>query len=360
MIEPDERGQTRSSKTAVILFVLAFFVVAICSLVAMCKLFTSKQEEVPRIAKSEELSPFAATLRASFQHDPKNGWFTNGPVSIEDVRSLVERHKIGKLTFKTSEIDADSLACLKAGFIEKLTIERDHIDASAMEQISQFPHLKALRFVNDHGITDEVISKLTGPSILQRLELRFASISAKGVEHLAKTFKQLEVLDLSYCKRVDDTAVSSIRGMSTLRELVVRNTSVGDAGAIRLSQLPQLNVLILDGLDITDSAVRKFGNRVKLLGLKGTKISDAATISLAKMSKLEMVQFQDCKKITAPAVSQLQKRLPDCTIEVGLTSDVGEKYASLIKDYQGSMKSADDGYLRDREDREKLRRQLQQ
>jgi len=91
---------------------------------------------------------------------------------------------------------------------------------------------------------------------------------------------------------VRDAGLAHLRGLRTLHQLNLDGTKVTDAGLVRLKGLMQLEELFLDSTQITDAGLEHLRGLTQLrtVDLRHTQVTDAG-------------------------VAELQKALPNCTIE---------------------------------------------
>jgi Leucine-rich repeat (LRR) protein len=100
------------------------------------------------------------------------------------------------------------------------------------------------------ALTDEHLGFLESMGKLKHLDLGYNSIVGPGLVHLAGC-PQLEELSMNYCSGLDDGAMVYVAKLERLREVALRDTKVGDAGAERLHGHRRLETVIVRGSRVT-------------------------------------------------------------------------------------------------------------
>jgi hypothetical protein len=115
---------------------------------------------------------------------------------------------------------------------------------------------------------------------------------------------------------VTDAGMVRIKELTKLQELDLSYTSISDAGLAHLNSLTNLQILELGYTNVTDAGLvqlKRF-NRLNSLNLQNTRISDAGLESLRGLSELRWLYLSETDTADS-AVRDLQKALPNCTIE---------------------------------------------
>jgi len=117
-------------------------------------------------------------------------------------------------------------------------------------------------------------------------------------------------------RQISDTDLKELAKFGSLSHLSLSQMKIMDTGVKELSKLQHLQALDISGTQITDTGIKELTNlkNLILLDLSENPITDKALVELAKFDKLVMLHLRDCKQITAPAVAELQKALPNCKI----------------------------------------------
>ena len=122
-------------------------------------------------------------------------------------------------------------------------------------------------FLHNTQVTDDCVPFLAKHTRLRYLDLGGCDVSDRSIDSLA-TMSSLEYLSLSHERgdgaKVTDLSAVELAKLKTLRHLDLSWTSVGDAGLEPISQLPQLESLILSGTHVTSVTLAKLDWTSKL------------------------------------------------------------------------------------------------
>jgi hypothetical protein len=164
---------------------------------------------------------------------------------------------------------------------------------------------------NDPG-ADEIagcVSRLPG---LDLLDLDCSDLSDSGLARL----RGLDVRQLVlFNTNVTDAGARHLRGITSLRVLILDGTLVGDDGMAQIATLPKLEELSVSRTNVTDVGV---GSIVKLpalkdLNLAGTQVGDKGAALLASKARLEGIELYDTR-VSPAAIQALRAALPDAGI----------------------------------------------
>src|SRR5579859_2106455 len=154
--------------------------------------------------------------------------------------------------------------------------------------LSRLTHLEklhvSLHFLSNINIQDKGVAHLAPLTALQ--ELRLAQTKITGTT--LAPFVHLRFLDASETPFTDD-GIASLKGMTALSKLYLRNTLVTDKGLRILGDLKSLTELDLYGVSITDAGLAHLKGLTGLrkLNLLGSEVTDAGVESLAGMTQIE-------------------------------------------------------------------------
>ena len=141
--------------------------------------------------------------------------------------------------------------------------------------------------VDLHGskATDADLVCLEGLTSLRTLDLRLTSIGDEGVAHL--------------------------RRLTELRFLNLFRSQLSDAGLASLSGMKDLETLLIGGTKVTDSGLAQLKGFAKLrkLSLFDTQVGDAGLVHLMGLSRLETLLI-GMSKVTEAGTAALQKANP--------------------------------------------------
>jgi Leucine-rich repeat (LRR) protein len=153
-------------------------------------------------------------------------------IGDESLKPILGMTNLTRLRIDGSQITDDGVktfASLSNLSILELTGAR-YIHGTGFETLGG---LKRLRFLNlaDSAIDDNGLATIAAslPS-LRVLELKGTWISVKGLDSLAR-LPQLAILDLSGCRRIDESAFEPLRNLKGLRQLWVGNSRISEQRA---------------------------------------------------------------------------------------------------------------------------------
>ena len=166
---------------------------------------------------------------------------------------------------------------------------RDSPDASRVVQlIRQLPQVTKLRV--GPNCTDGDLDGLSEASTLTELNLSNSKVGDRGLVHL-RGLASLTRLDLSGTL-ISDDAGQDIATHQGLVMLHLGRTKVGDATLEQLTALTHLNTLLIDGADVTARGLAVLG----------------------RLADLEYLYVREIPEVTDDDVDALQRSLPDCRI----------------------------------------------
>lgn len=151
-------------------------------------------------------------------------------------------------------------------------------DSGFREILHSCPGLRKLKISHGSQLTDLLFHDISATSLsLTHVSLRWCNLLTNpGIQNLAFN-KELSVLDLRDCRKLSDAALSS------------------------LCSLPNLQVLFLDGMDITDLGLSYLGQgkcRLISLSLRGCrKLTNACISSIFSGSSGSTLQNLDLSKL---------------------------------------------------------------
>ncbi len=165
------------------------------------------------------------------------------------------------------------------------------IGDSALRHIKDLTQLEELGFI-DNNMTDNAFENIEMMTHLRKLYLEKVPITGTGLIHI-KGLTRLQSLCLMGTN-VNDDGLVHLKDMIGLRELSLWNTLVTDAGLVNLKEMSCLWCLQLNGIKVTDAGL-------------------ASLRDLKQLRRLEIAGTW----ITAGAVDEFQKALPECEVVFG-------------------------------------------
>ena len=135
-----------------------------------------------------------------------------------------------------------------------------------------------------------------------------------GLEYV-KELPNLQLLDING-GRVTDAGLKHLEGLTSLQTLSLAHAQITDAGLVQLKGLNNLESLNLSGTQVTDAGLEHLRGLVTLetLWLSRTKVSDAGLVNLRRLTKLKHLGLSNTQ-VTDEGVAKLQEALPDCKID---------------------------------------------
>ncbi|KAK8986859.1 hypothetical protein V6N11_037785 [Hibiscus sabdariffa] len=167
------------------------------------------------------------------------------------------------------------------------------VDAEWMAYLGAFRYLRSLNLADCYRINNSAIWSLVGMTSLKEV-------------------------DLSRCMKVSDAGVRHIISISNLEKLWISETAVTANGVALLSSLKNLSVLDLGGLPVTDTALNSLQALTKLqyLDLWGSKISNKGALVLQSFPKLSFLNLAWTNVTIFLNLSSLEcLNMSNCTID---------------------------------------------
>lgn len=168
----------------------------------------------------------------------------------------------------------------------------NNVDAEWMAYLGAFRYLRSLNLADCHRINNSALWSLVGMTSLKEV-------------------------DISRCAKVTDAGIRHLVSISTLQILRISETGVTADGIKLLSSLTALFVLDLGGLPVTDTALSSLQALTKLeyLDLWGSNISNKGATVLQKFPKLKFLGLAWTNVTILPNLSSLEcLNLSNCTI----------------------------------------------
>jgi len=110
---------------------------------------------------------------------------------------------------------------------------------------------------------------------------------------LVQYFPEVEAIHLSRCKKINNESLKYLSGLKKLEILNLNETEITDAGLKYLKDLKSLKELDLTSTKVTDKGIQELAGLKKLINLVVYKT-----------------------KVTQKGVNELQKKIPDCYIDL--------------------------------------------
>jgi hypothetical protein len=182
--------------------------------------------------------------------------------------------------------------------LERLLIQCDELTDAGLGHLARLRNMRTLS-LQSTSITDAGLAHLNGMQKLEELSLLATQVKGPGLAHLRR-MPRLSALDLDGAP-LNPKFLEEFKGLPALTGLGLGHTALEDEALEHLVPLYRLDVLNLTGINITD---------------RGLKI-------LARMNGLKLLYLYD-NTVSRPALAELQKALPQTTIDADYPLDPNE------------------------------------
>lgn len=227
---------------------------------------------------------------------------------LQTARCLEEIHVTSDL------LTDESLAviCELPKLVSLLISRAPRITDGGLQSLKKRPHLRELYLANT-SVGDNGLKYLEGLNTLWSLDLAGTQVTDRGVKELS-SLRALSLLTLSGTA-VEGPGLAYLRNNENLG-LCLDQTAVNDQGVQQFtSRLTQLKHLDLSHTAITDLAAPAIAalNRLNVLKLAGTSISDAGLSAFHNHPNLEGLDVEGCA-LSRSAILALKKSSRRLTI----------------------------------------------
>lgn len=172
------------------------------------------------------------------------------------------------------------------------------IDDQALLNISKLNEAEAAFEVLDLAnsrVSDIGLATVAKWSSLKELNLEKSQVQGLSLSAL-KNLKHLEILNLDSTP-FDSTSGDALKEFTTLKSMSLRSTGVNDQFYLHLTELPQLEVLHLDGnknligRNFADLVAKEKFPELKTLTAGNTKFGHYGLLSVDRLKKLEVLRI---------------------------------------------------------------------
>ncbi|MEM7455628.1 MAG: hypothetical protein AAF456_14845 [Planctomycetota bacterium] len=190
--------------------------------------------------------------------------------------------------------DESLLAIASSQQLEKLALDGVAVNDQHFSAMAECRNLKVLYLTECDNVTGESLARLAG--------------------------SQLEVLELIRCKRIDSPDLQSVALFSGLRHLDLTGTRIRAEGIAHLTTLENLEFLNLSDCKWVDDECLGFVgqlpslNRLKLLEVK--RVSDSGIAALGTMPSLRSLSISDNRQVTGEGFGSFSAESPLKTLEL--------------------------------------------
>ncbi len=283
------------------------------------------------------------------------------PRPFEFLRMLPNLHT---LDLRYSYLDGSDLSPIyHAQTLRVLVLSDTFISDSALTGLESLQNLESLAFNNDRQLGLSGAPMLSRLQKLRRLELAYTAFGDDGLQSI-RNLPQLRVLDLRDSRvtgggiakiglprslrrlnlqfhswfgksSIDDQSMQSVGKLDQLRELLLENSGITDAGFAFLNPLHQLERASLANTKISDFKGLEPSQLSMLseLDLTGTKLSDAGFAKLCLLPALKSLRVGN-SKLSTLANAELKNLRKLVELDLGKTG-VGDADLAQLTPLKG-------------------------
>lgn len=207
------------------------------------------------------------------------------------------------------------LSQLSSNDLDVLSIWHSQITDSELKNLCHLTKLRELFLEYCGKITDSGILHLKNLSSLEELTIAGSMMGDKGLEHLQSliALKNLRISD----SQVTNFGLKSLKNFPSLRGCsLMSKDRINDEGLAYLGQLTKLDQLTLDEIKISDVGLSHLGKMVNLrsLILAHTGVSDAGLKYLVGLKNLKFLGLQ-ATLVTTAGLAWMRNILPNCKVQ---------------------------------------------
>jgi len=238
----------------------------------------------------------------------------NSNLQQADLQIIGQMSDLRALQLANNPITDEGVEHLaKLSKLERLSLSGTNITGGSLNTIKpSFPNLHELA-VAGAEIAGSDLGRM--PEGLRILRLTDCPVSDRDVP-LLQSLQRLELLDLDGTD-ITGASLASLAKLQGLRHLDLSNTSLTATALEPLASYPKLTMLILNGVTLSDEMIEAILHIEKLesLELRNTNLNDA---QLARLSSLEALHTLDLRGtlVTQPQIDQFFRKHPTCSIYV--------------------------------------------
>jgi hypothetical protein len=177
--------------------------------------------------------------------------------------------------------------------LNSIVCEQMDLPSNSIDVFSHLPNLKDVEF-SSVDLVDSHLEMLAAAPKLRQLGLNSWGTDEITDETLARVseLQQLRSLELVWCGGVSSEGIRQLRKLSGLRELTFQEfDAANDESVVILAELPNLEVLELEGLSLSSNGCRPLSKLTKLreLSLSNCDVDDAMFVHLTSLPSLKVL-----------------------------------------------------------------------
>jgi len=174
-------------------------------------------------------------------------------------------------------------------------VDGSELDEEAFDLFAQQTDLETLQISNCRDLNDAAVAKLRGLKKLKTLWLVNGVLSDASIKVIAESFPDLVNLDVSRNSKLSDASARDIAKLKQLEVLGLLFCDFSELGMMNIASLPKLRALDIRGnMKISDGGM---GVLVRLPALRSLKhrapVSDEGLRALAQAKTLDNLEIQD-------------------------------------------------------------------
>ncbi|MDR2345876.1 MAG: hypothetical protein LBE18_07390, partial [Planctomycetaceae bacterium] len=183
-----------------------------------------------------------------------------------------------------------------AGELTLINVDGAAMTADMFDVFAKQTELETLQVSNFRGLNDEIFSKIVGLSKLKSLTISNSIITNASAAVIAKSFPSLRTLDLSRNAALTDDALSYIGKLKELESLIINYCTFSEFGLMQIERLPKLRALDIRGnVNIGTSGLGIVAGITPLRSLKHASnvVDDSAIAELKAAKNLDTFDMYD-------------------------------------------------------------------
>ncbi len=209
-------------------------------------------------------------------------------IGDEFFERLANASQLQEIVLGDTNVTAAGLGALRGlASLRLLSIVDPQLEDAALEVLPSMPSLNWLS-LKGWGITDAGLVNLARYQSLTTVSLANTAVSDAGLEHLSE-LSNLRALDLEGTNirgpglrhiaplvddwlslkdtAADDAALAELKTAQHLQCLNLEDTAITDAGLVHLYGLPKLNLICLEGTQVTRQGIAALNKAMPQLGI---------------------------------------------------------------------------------------------
>ncbi len=175
-------------------------------------------------------------------------------VSDQSLALIAATSWIHDLSLRGCTITNESLARLAKLRLSKINLNNSTFNDVGAARLSLCQGLQDVEACST-DLTDKGIGDLSTIRSLKRLSLAGTTVTYKGLIELEKT-KELDTLNLAGAKQITNSCLSALEHIK-LHELVLDETSIGDAGISHIAKIASLRTVFLNRTNVTIRGIKE-------------------------------------------------------------------------------------------------------